>query len=298
MSTFISVRRSLIFLLAIASLKFGCNKSTEEASSVAGDDVIVRVGDEALTLQQLVSEIPPSVRRNLSGEQLQSHAMRWANHQLLYQEAKRRGLDKQAELQWRLKRVEVELLGDALVEKELNSRDWQVSDGEIQKFYNDNNESYKRAEAEILVWHLVTSNLQSADSLRRALAGNSAFSRLAQERAQAQGETIPWEIYYPESEVPEAAKEILRLRPGAISSPIAFEDDYHLFFVVERFRPESIRPLRLVRDEIAAKLKAQKQEERYRSLLAELAANVKVEKNFHLLENIVADSIVTGSPAK
>lgn len=297
-NTLNSAGRSLILLLAVASLKLGCNQGAEEAASGNGEEVVMRVGEDALTLQQLVSEIPSAVRGSISSEQLQRHAMRWANHQLLYQEAKRRGLDRQPDVQWRLKRIEVELLGDALVESELNSQTWQVSDSEVQKFYNDNNESFKRSEAEILVWHLVTSRKETADSLRRALAGNSTFSQLARERAQAQGETTPWEIYYPESEVPEAAKEILRLRPGAISTPIAFDGEYHLFFVVERFRPESIRPLRLVRDEIAAKLKAQKQDERYRTLLAELFANTKIEKNFHLLENIAADSIMTERPAQ
>jgi peptidyl-prolyl cis-trans isomerase C len=293
-----STRRSLLLLLAAAFLDLGCNNNSAQQAAPNAEDIIVRVGDAVLTLPQLDSEIPPTLRGHLSKEQLENYAADWLNAQLLYQEAKRQGLDKQPQLQWRLQQVECELLGDALVEKEISNRDWPVSDSEIQKFYTENSESFKRTEAEIQVWHLVVPRLQQADSLRRALTSSTAFSRVARERALAQGGPNRWEIYYPESEVPEAAKEILKLRPGAISAPIAFEGGYHLFYIVERFRPESLRPLNLVGDEIVAKLKAQKQEERYRGLLAELANNTKIEKNFQLLENIVVDSILTRSPAR
>lgn len=269
-----------------------CTHKEEQVATDAAD-VIVRVGDATLTLQQIIAEIPPTMRHNISREQLQGYISNWITTQLLYQEAKRQGLDKKPEVQARLRHVERELLGEALLDQEISNRDWTVSESEIQQFYRDHGESFKRSEAEIQVWHIAVPRQQTADSLRRVLTSGTLFSRVAQERAQAQGRPQSWEMYLPESEVPGAAREILKLRPGAMSTPIAMDNAYHLFYVVERFRPESLRPLAQVRNEIEARLKARKQEERHRALLAELSNNTTIEQNYQLLENLAVDSLPT-----
>lgn len=287
-----SSRLGLVLLMAAASFQFACSGKENQAAPDSAD-VIVRVGDATLTLQQIVAEIPPAMRSSISKDQLHGYISNWITTQLLYQEAKRQGLDKKPEVQARLQHVERELLGEALIDQEIGNRDWTISDSEIQQFYRDNGESFKRSEAEIQLWHIAVPSQQTADSLRRVLTSGTLFSRVAQERAQAQGRPNSWEIHLPESEVPEAAKEILKLRPGALSAPVALDNAYHVFYVVDRFRPESLRPLAQVRDEIQALLKARKQEERHRALLAELTNSTTIEQNYQLLEGLAVDSLMS-----
>jgi len=277
----------MAFLALVALVCYSCNRKAE----IKEDEIVVRVGNSALTLDQLAAEIPATMIDRVSRQQIQDYAVRWMNAEVLYQEAQRRGMDRELNLQRELKRMERELVVNALLDKEINARLARIGESQIQTFYETNMESFKRSEPEALVLHIFAENRRSADSLYQLVRSGDNFASMARELARTSLDTASWKAVLAESEVPPAARHIFRARTGAPTAPVELEGEYHIFQIVEKYPEGSYRTLSSVRDEIAGKLRAQGREERYRELIAELTSNTMVETNFQMLESIPLDSV-------
>lgn len=80
--------------------------------------------------------------------------------------------------------------------------------------------------------------------------------------------------------------------------PIKTDFGYHIFKVLDKQEEGSIKELDDVKIEIEARLRQQKLEENYTSLLTQLKASVKIETYFDLLNRIPLDSIVSRNGAE
>ena len=275
-------------MIMLALLAFACGGEAPHQE----EEVVVRVGEAVLTLDDLADDIPAAIRSRISKQEIQNHVVRWINSEVLYQEARRRGLDQQIDLQRELKRVERELMGDALVQKEIYETPVAVTDDEARSFYEANKESFRRNEIEARVYHLGVPAKRTADSLYRELRNSGdGFATMARILAIASGDTSTWNMTIVASEQPEALRPIFKLRPGAVGAPIELDDGFHIFQLIEIFQAGTYRDLSLVKDEIVSRIQTRKRDERYRALLAELSANSKVETNFQMLESMPLDSL-------
>ncbi|MGH7496240.1 MAG: peptidylprolyl isomerase [bacterium] len=273
----------------------GCRDQEVEVPS---ENVVVRVGEAVLTLEDLATEIPAGTRDRISKEAMQDYAVRWINSQVLYQEAKRRGLDQSKDIARELQRVERELAVNALLQHEIYTDTARVSEARIQEFYTANLESFRRTEQEAQVYHISVPTQAEADSFYRMLRYAGDFPRVARGRALASGDTSAWHLDISFSEAPEAMHPVFRLSPGAVSAPIELDDGFHLFNIIQNFQSGTIRDLNLVREEVARKVSARARDDRYRTLLAELRAGAKIETDFQLIENISLDSLLDQAAAR
>ncbi|MDZ7291014.1 MAG: peptidyl-prolyl cis-trans isomerase [candidate division KSB1 bacterium] len=282
--------RPCLSCLLLFSLLFACKKKQAEP------EIIVRVGTETLTVADLANEIPSQLRPNLTRSELQDYVVRWIDSQILYQEAKRRQLDQNHEVRRELRRLERELVVNTLLDQELN-KPFGVSDQEINRYYAENRQSFVRNAREVHVWYVKVLKKETADSLVTALRKDGDFSRVA--RRYAPHDSSEWDLYLTEEETPpEIVNMVFTIMPGAISRPIQFYDGFHIFKMIEKFEPGSLRSLAQVRNEIIAKIQTEKRQERYKQLLAELKSNTVIEKNFHLLETLSVDSLVSSAAEK
>lgn len=253
--------------------------------------VIVRVGDEKLTLNELLDEIPPAMRSQITREDLQDFLARWINSQILYQEAKRRQLDSQIDIQRELRKLEVDLIANALLDQELD-KPLAISDDEIQNYYETNRNNFQRAALEIQVLHAQCTAASRADSLYKMLLVGADFIQSAKKLADEGTDTTSWEAYLVEDETsPEIAAQIFRLPVGTISKPLQSDLGYHVFKIMNRFQKDTIRELSQVRSQIIAKLEVEKRQVRYRQLLSDLKNNTIVETNLTMLDNVSVDSL-------
>lgn len=267
---------------------FACSN---DAPQVNEDDVVARVGEAVLTLDDLAAEIPAGIRGKITKQDLQDYISRWINSQILYQEAKRRGVDREIDLARELERVERELVVNALLEKEIYADKSQVPESELQKYYDDNRESFRRNENEARVYHINMSSKAAADSLYRILRNGENFAKVAQEIAAKSEDANSWDLTLTTAEVPEAMHSVFRLRAGAVSQPIELDDGFHIFQVVEAYSSGTLRELNAVRTEISNRLQVNNRDERYRNLLAELRGATKVETKLEKLESMPMDSL-------
>lgn len=285
----------LAMLSALLLTLHACGNST---SQVKDEDVVARVGEAVLTLDDIAAEIPEGIRSKITKEDLQDYISRWINSQIFYQEAKRRGLDHEIDIARELERVERELVVNALLEKEVYADKGQVPEGELQKYYEENRESFRRVENEARVYHINMSSKTEADSLYRILRSGQDFPQMAQELAVKSEDANSWDLTLSTSEVPEAMHSVFRLRAGTISAPIELDDGFHIFQVVETYPSGTLRDLNTVRQEISNRLELSHRDERYRSLLANLRGAAKVETKLDRLESMPMDSLFVRAARK
>lgn len=278
-------------LAALSVLLLALCACGNNAPQVKEEDVVARVGEAVLTLDDLASEIPEGIRDRITKQDLQDYISRWINSQIFYQEAKRRGLDREVNIARELERVERELIVNALLEKEIYANKGQVPEGELQKYYDDNRESFRRNEIEARVYHINMNSKAAADSLYRILRSGGNFAGVAQELAAQSEDANSWDLTLATSEVPEAMHSVFRLRAGTVSAPIELDDGFHIFQVVETYPSGTLRELNTVREEISNRLELTGRDERYRSLLANLRGAAKVETNLQRLESMPMDSL-------
>lgn len=281
--------KAVFLIVPACAAIFSCREPDTEIKS---ENIIVRVGEAALTLEDMAAEIPAGMGETISKEAMQDYAVRWINSQVLYQEAKRRGLDQSREITRELERVARELAVNALLQNEIYGDTAQVSAARIQEFYNANLESFRRNEQEARLYHYSVPAKAEADSLYRMLRYGGEFPRFARERALASGDTSAWHLNVSYSEAPEAMRSIFRYREGTLAPPVELDDGFHLFYVAQIFPGGTLRDLNLVREEVARKVAARVRDDRYRALLAELRAGAKIETRFELLETVKIDSFL------
>jgi len=265
------------------------------------EPAVARVGAEALTVSDILNDIPGEFRYRLDKNELQDYAVRWIDSQILYQEAQKRQLHQTEYVRREIRRLERELVVNALLDQELN-KPFAAAEPEIEKYYNDNRQTFIRNVNEVHVQHLKVNNKKTADSLVAALRQGGDFLRAARQYAAGNspaGDSLETDLYLTEAETPPAvAGAVFTIMTGAISRPIELDNGFHIFKMIEKFPAGSQRSLALVRDEITAKIQSEKRQERYRQLLAQLKNSALVEKNFGLLDRVVVDSFSTAVEQK
>jgi parvulin-like peptidyl-prolyl isomerase len=252
-------------------------------------EIVVRVGSEALTVVDIATEIPLQLRGRITKSELQAYVSRWIDSQILFQEAKRRQLDQDESVRRELRRLERELVVNLLLEQELNKA-FPVSDDEAENYYNNNRQNFARNTKEVHAWYIKVQKKRMADSLVAVLREGADFTQVA--RHHASGDSAEWDLYMTEEETaPAIANAVFTMTPGAVSRPIELEDGFHIFKMIEKFEPGSLRSLAFVRDEVVAKIQSEKRQERYKQLLAELKNNAVIEKNLFVLDSLSMEAI-------
>jgi parvulin-like peptidyl-prolyl isomerase len=278
-----------LWAMFIFFLFAACQKS----QPVEEEPAVARVGAETLTVSDIVNDIPAQLRHRIAKSELQDYVVRWIDSQILFQEGKRRQLDQGEELRRELRRLERELVVNALLDRELN-KPFQVTEQEIEKYYNDYRQTFTREANEVHVQFIRVDNKKSADSLTAALRQGGDFLQVA--RQYAGGDSAASDLFLTEAETPPVVMSaVFTIMTGAVSRPVLLDNGFHIFKMIEKFEAGSQKPLAQVREEITAKILSEKRQERYKQFLAELKNSALIEKNFQLLDNIPSDSLSSGA---
>lgn len=130
------MRKAGVFVLAVF-LIFGCAKKNEEKRG----QYIIKINDVAMTKEEITSEIdalPPFAQKMFEGEEGMTKLVdELIKKELLYQEAKKRGLDKDPAYKKKFEDSQKLILISTLLEKEVEEKA-KVSDKDVQDFYEKN----------------------------------------------------------------------------------------------------------------------------------------------------------------
>ena len=193
------------------------------------------------------------------------------DQKLLAREAERRGLDNSALAQRRLQATKERILGDMLVENEVNGR---INDQRVDALYQEQLRLARTSE-EIRVRLILSRTRPEAEAVVGLLNQGAAFAAVAQERSIDEATRFSGgDLGYSTLDVmPEAYANALRAAPpGATVGPFQTEAGWAVLRVEDR-RRESPPTLDQARPQIVRYLTY----EGVRRLLEDLRGKAKVE---------------------
>jgi parvulin-like peptidyl-prolyl isomerase len=277
----------LVWLIILLSFNCGKNKNKID------EKVIVTVGKGSLTLEQLNSEIPVSVQSKVSKEQLNKFLQQWIEIELIYQDALRLGMDKERDFETELEKSKRESLVRKYFEKYL-SGDAQISDEEMQVYYEENKDNFVLAQDEIKALHILVPSYNEAIAARSRITRGEDFETVAREvvHDSTERDRIRLDYFTAEDVIPEIARNLFNnwTRSGNLTEPIKSDFGYHILKILDIRRKGNLRAFDEVKDQIAARLNLIKRNEIYRDRIIELRNATNINSNLDLLNTIYSDS--------
>ncbi|MEW6416942.1 MAG: peptidylprolyl isomerase [Nitrospirota bacterium] len=198
--------------------------------------------------------------------------------ELLYQEALKRGIDKDAEY---LKRVEdfkkITLIGK-LLEKEMESKA-KVSDQDVKDYYEKHKGDF--AVGQIRASHILVKTEDEARKILERLKKGEDFAQVAKKSSidpvsAKNGGDLGF--FSAGQMVPEFEAVAVKLKPGEISKPVRTKFGYHIIKVTDKKVGKSVE-FEKVKNYISQRLSAEKQKGIFDSYIEELKKKYPVEIN-------------------
>jgi peptidyl-prolyl cis-trans isomerase C len=223
------------------------------------------------------SQIPDYARKTFAGpEGRKKFLEELINHELLLQEAKKRGFDRDRAFLERVERFRERSLLERLRIEEVDSQ-VKFTREEMKAYYAANAANYT-APDELRVSHILVKTQDEALDLKKRLNQGEDFATLARKVSLdlstrykggdlgfiKKGQTFP-----------QFEKVLLILKVGGTSQPIATPFGYHIIKLVDR---TSGAPLSFedAKDQVREELLNEKRRERYEEFVASLRARAKL----------------------
>ena len=259
--------QTFIFWMLVCMIS-GCGPGDSD------DEVVARVGDAVLTREELDRNI---VWEGMGKDRESEYVDRWINRELLYQEARRLGLDESEELRWELELVEKEFLIQKLLERTFAQK-VQITEEEIASNYENNKDSFIVDEEEVRAFHILTKSKETADLALREIQAGRSFDEVVRERSVGIFRERGGDMGYIRrgDVIPEVARYAVRLQEGQVSPVFQSSYGYHILKIVKKRSRGSYKDIVDVRDDILKRLRVRKEQSIYYDLLFQLQNKTNV----------------------
>ncbi len=268
-------------LIPLALLLSGCQKPQEKA---LGNKELVRINDASISLeefQQMLEKQPLEGKMKLLSEKgtrdfLENYVI---PREVLYQEAKIKGLDKNPAILTKIEDARRAILIDALLEEALRGKG-EVTAEEIEGYYKENQALFMEPQ-EVKIRHIVVNTEPALKEVVTKLSKGESFEKLAstynvgkfKEDGGDLGYIRRGQLAPPFAQFEEAAFS-LRKR-GEISEVVSTPYGYHIIRL-EDMRGSTLRPLNQVKERIRFFLQPKKKQETYLEYVKERKSKSKV----------------------
>ena len=278
----------LLFLLAIGMMVFsGCKK--EEKGKV-----IVKVGKSTLTVEELLSQIPPQLLVNTSPQNRSRILEEWMAGELMYQDALRQGFDKQPVVSEQLKQLKKQIITQAYIQ-DLMAASSFVSEDEAMAYFNEHEDEYNTV---IEVSHISLNSVGMARTVLKELEDGRSFSSLAR-KYSADSSTAIKGGYFGSlrkgdlERLPLFETHAFSLEKVKDITPIVqTEFGYDIIRLLSRKKSRKRIGYADVSESIKMALRQQKTQRRYESLIDSLKNEIAVELHPEILEQELGISML------
>jgi peptidyl-prolyl cis-trans isomerase C len=273
------------FIAAVlcAAVLFGCQGGTPSSDSKSESkkegQVLAEVNGGSITTGDFKSELKnlPEYLKAMADtpegrkEMLDTMVIR----ELILQQATKDGLDKGAEIEEKLKDLKKRLIVESFLKKKVETES-QVSDADLQKFYDENKEKFKTGE-QIKASHILVKTEKEAKDLLAQIKAGGNFEELAKKNSvdssAAKGGDLGW--FGKGSMVPVFEKAALALKEGQVSDVVKSDFGFHVIKLTGK-RPAGIRPLAEVKEQIKGAIMPTRQQEVFQKIKEELKKSAKI----------------------
>ncbi|NWG01956.1 MAG: peptidyl-prolyl cis-trans isomerase [Syntrophaceae bacterium] len=276
--------KRLIFLgtlLLWLVVGFGCQKSGEEG---LGKKELARINEVSISLeefQQMLEKQPLEGKMKLLSEKgtrdfLENYVI---TRELLYQEAKKKGLDKTKEMVDKIEDARRVILIEALLDEVLKGRG-EVSEEDIQRYYKENQTLFTEPQ-EVRIRHIVVNSEPTLKEVVSKLSRGESFEKLASTYNIGNFKEDGGDIGYirrgqlapPFAQFEEAAFSLKKR--GEISEVVRTPFGFHILRL-EDMRGSTLRPLAQVKERIRFFLQPKKKQEAYLEYVKEAKSKAKI----------------------
>ncbi|MGQ9571000.1 MAG: peptidylprolyl isomerase [Thermodesulfovibrionales bacterium] len=281
----IRIACKLTSLLACILLLFyvgGCGGDIAKSSQV-----LARVDGKEITVnyfERQIRNLPESVQRlSLEGEGKRELLEGLINREILYKEAVKKGINKDADIKKRLEDMEKELVITTFIQREFGSK-LMVEDKEMQEYYNNHINEFRNRE-EIRISQIVVSTEKDADDILEKLRHGQDFAELASQYSLDKPSALrKGDVgYYTYKMLPaEIRDSVFGMKVGEISRPYKMPDGYEIYKITDR-RTVSYS-FDQVKNTIKLWLIDQKIQDSLKTYIDELKKNMKIQINEALLK--------------
>ena len=254
----------LVWILLILLVVCACGKKTSDTSIV-----LARVNEDVLTLEMLENALFPHQR---SKEQIRTYIHDWVNDAIIFQEAKKIGLDKDRLLLNKSRDYFIKLVVSSFLETKTSSVS-NLTKESVRGYYKDNISGFMRATDEAVLHHFIIDNISEAREIRKKLIRKNS------------GETIDelFSIYGVDTEtakkgrlIKELDDVIFRNDDLGVMGPIVTNKGFHVIDVLKKNKKGSRIGLEDAYDEIYQRILKQNQVKTMNSLVDSLRKNSKI----------------------
>ena len=278
------------WLLVATVVQFGVSCSNDVPKS----PVLVRVGDEVLTVADLYRNVPPLKNKELSNADLDAFINKWINSRILYRKGIEANIEQSQDIKKRVRDYEITLIGSAYLDSVL-TENIPVSEAEAKKYYAENSEIFVRKQDAVYLKHVMFEDKKTADKESRALRRKRVhFDSLIVKYNPNKDEMTDLGFVTSDDIIEKFWSKVKGLDVGLSTRPIRTDYGYHIFKVIDRKKNGTKKMYKEVSQEIKVRRRQDKLEERYSSLLSQLKNTVKIETHFDVLKKVIGDSIRLG----
>ena len=264
-----------IISLALLMAAGACGERPDKSSKA-----LAVINGKEITLSEFElrwSQLPDYTRKKYVGAEGRKRFLdELIDREILLQEAKRRGIDRDRTLLERLERFKERSLLDALMREEVDSR-VTVTSEEVKAYYDANRDTFS-APDELRAAHILVKTEPEAAELRKRLAQGEDFATLAKKASldvSSKNRGGDLGVIKKGQTVPEFERVLLSLKKGEISEPVPTQFGYHLIKLYER---TSRPPLSFeeAKDQAKEQVLIEKKQQRFKELVAALRSHAKL----------------------
>lgn len=277
-------KRFILFgiILLFLSCLLSCDKLKEK-----GGKELVKINDVSISLEEF---------RQMSEGQSLEGKMRLLNEkglrdfletyvisrEVLYQEAKKKGLDKRKEIVAKVEDFKRAMVIDALLNEELRGKA-EVTDNDIQQYYKENEERFTEPR-EVKVRHILVTSEPALQEVLTKLSQGESFDKLATaynvDKSREDGGSLGYirrgQLAPSFAQFEEMAFSLRK--KGAVSEVVKTPYGFHLI-QLEDARGSVRQPIEQVREKIRYFLQAKKRQDAYLEYVKTARSKAKIVIN-------------------
>lgn len=278
--------KKILSLILAGFFVFGC---AQQKSSSTGS-VIAKVNNTSITKEDFLKEshlVPEWARQNFSTKDGKERFLdELIKKELIYQDAKNKGLDKDKEILAQVEEFKKMTLLSLVLKKEIEEK-VQVADEEAKEFYDKNQDKFKRGE-EVSASHILVGTEKEANDVLARLKKGEGFAKLAtalskDTHSAAKGGDLGF--FGRGRMVPEFEEAAFSLKPGEIGAPLKTQFGYHIIKVTER-KEGAIVPFEEAKETVERQLLSEKQKSTFDAYVEGLKKKSKITTEDKALEAI------------
>jgi peptidyl-prolyl cis-trans isomerase C len=261
------------------------------------DEYVARVNDEYLTLEMIYGRLPET--HGMNEAMVREYVNQWLTSEMLYQEARRRGLDRDERVLNPLSDIRRNLAINALLEDEIYTEaSERVTEADVERYYEAHLEEFTTNVPLIDISYVLFEQRTAATAFRNAVVRGTewevALETILNDPEQTTGVIEVGERhYYHERDLypPEIWRAARQLGAGGISFPVSTDQGFYIVRHHGTVQGGGTYPLSYVSNEIRERLVIERRQERYQEFLLDLRQRYPIDITFEKPDPV--DTVMT-----